>query len=244
MFPNIGGAQDAAGLAGVMAALAPLDETTVVKQLLSGARLAVQRGVTGEYDYRFLDVPAHCHPGLVLVENYRLTAYPARYGAGRVIKTFSLLPGERTNIRLNTYKRSSSALQQASSILDSTNSETEQEFTNSVNREQSTQENTSKNFRSPGVRRGRGTGHLGLGQREGQGERRRLRRQQQRPGGVREEPHQRGQPERRTRDLSPRHPGRHQPGHQAGGGRGAGGRTGPWRTSTSAPAPSTSSSAR
>jgi hypothetical protein len=146
VFPNIGGAQDAAGLAGVMAALAPLDETTVVKQLLSGARLAVQRGVTGEYDYRFLDVPAHCHPGLVLVENYRLTAYPARYGAGRVIKTFSLLPGERTNIRLNTYKRSSSALQQASSILDSTNSETEQEFTNSVNREQSTQENASKNF--------------------------------------------------------------------------------------------------
>lgn len=47
VFPNIGGAQDASGLAGVMAALAPLDETTVVKQLLSGARLAVQRGVTG-----------------------------------------------------------------------------------------------------------------------------------------------------------------------------------------------------
>lgn len=146
VFPNVGGAEDAAGLAGVTAALAPLDEGTVVKQLLTGARLAVQRGVNGQYAYRFLAVPEHCRPGLILVEYYRLSAFPARYGAGRVIKTFSLLPGERTSIRVNTYKRSSTSIQQSSSILDATNNETEQEFTNSVNLEQSSQENASKSF--------------------------------------------------------------------------------------------------
>ncbi|MGW1501413.1 hypothetical protein ACWCQW_23045 [Streptomyces mirabilis] len=146
VFPNVIGAEDAAWRAGVAEALAPLDEATVVKQLLSGARLAVQRGVTGDYTYRFLAVPPHCQPGLILVEYYRLSAFPARYGAGRVIKTFSLLPGERTNIRVNTYKRSSTSIQQASSILDATNNETENEFTNSVNSEQSSQENASKSF--------------------------------------------------------------------------------------------------
>jgi hypothetical protein len=81
-----------------MQAVADLDETTVVQQLTAGGRLVVTRSATGEYGYRFLPAPEHCAPGLVLVEYYRLTSFPARNGAGRTIKAFSLLPGEQTTM--------------------------------------------------------------------------------------------------------------------------------------------------
>jgi hypothetical protein len=146
VFPNVPGGSDHAGRAGIMQAIADLDEATVVQQLTSGGRLVVTRSETGQYTYRFLPAPEHCAPGLVLVEYYRLTSFPARYGAGRTIKTFSLLPGEQTTIRVSTYKRSTESMQQTASILDATNSETESEFSRTVNSEQSNQNNASKTF--------------------------------------------------------------------------------------------------
>ncbi|MCW2914107.1 MAG: hypothetical protein JWN52_2175 [Actinomycetia bacterium] len=146
VFPNVATGLDEAGRAGVLQAIADLDEGTVVQQLISGGRLVVGRVETGEYAYRFLPTPEHCAPGLVLVEYYRLSSFPARYGAGRTIKTFSLLPGERTSIRVSTYKRSTESLQKTASILDATNSETESEFARTVNSEQSNQDNSSKSF--------------------------------------------------------------------------------------------------
>lgn len=70
------------------------------------------------------------------------------YGAGRTIKTFSLLPGERTQIRVNTYNRSTESLRRATSIVDSTSDETESEFERTLLAEQSRQDGTSKSFES------------------------------------------------------------------------------------------------
>jgi hypothetical protein len=146
VFPNVAEGRDEASRAGLAQALAGLDEATVVQRLLGGARLVAGRTETGEYAYRFLPAPDHCEPGLVLVEHYRLTSFPARYGPGRTLKTFSLLPGENTTIRVSTYKRSAESLQKTASILDSTNTETETEFARTVNSEQSNQSNASKSF--------------------------------------------------------------------------------------------------
>ncbi|WP_182874994.1 hypothetical protein [Microbispora sp. H10670] len=146
VFPNVPGDQDQATRAGLIQTVADLDEATVVQQLSSGARLVIRRTETGAYTYRFLPAPSHCRPGLVLVEYYRLTSFPARYGPGRTIKTFSLLPGEKTTIRVSTYKRSTESLQKTASILDASNSETESEFARTVNSEQSNQDNASRSL--------------------------------------------------------------------------------------------------
>jgi hypothetical protein len=146
IFPNVPAAPDQATRAGMMLAVADLDAGTVVQQLKGGARLAVMRDVSGTFTYRFVPAPQHCRPGLVLVEHYRLTSVAARYGGGRTIKTFSLLPGERTSIRVSTYKRSTQSTQQTSSILDSVTDETQNEFGRTVNSEQSNQSNASKTF--------------------------------------------------------------------------------------------------
>jgi hypothetical protein len=146
VFPNVQTGNDRFSRAGVIQALAGLDTTTVVTQLNAGNRLTLYRDTSGRVVYRFIAAPQNGVPTLLLIETYRLSSFPARYGAGRTIKTFSLLPGERTRIRISSYKRSSEGLTRSSSILDSTTDETESEFEQSVLAEQSSQDNTSRAF--------------------------------------------------------------------------------------------------
>ena len=76
-------------------------------------------------------------PRLMLVEKYQLSTFPARYGPGRVVKTLSLLPGEKTTISVKTFTRTTTDAQQASSILDSVTDDSSQDFEDSVGAEQS-----------------------------------------------------------------------------------------------------------
>lgn len=163
IFPNVPAATDEATRSGMMQAIADLDAATVVQQLKGGARLAVIRDAVGVYSYRFLPAPEHCRPGLVLVEHYQLTCIPARYGGGRTIKTFSLLPGESTSIRISTYKRSTQSTQQTSSILDSVTDESQNEFGRTVNSEQSNQANASKTFEYRAEAEAQGQANWGWG---------------------------------------------------------------------------------
>jgi glucodextranase-like protein len=72
---------------------------------------------------------------LALVESYRLSSFLGRYGAGRVIKTFSLLPGERTKISVKTWQRSTETAKAASSIVDSVTTESATEFADALESE-------------------------------------------------------------------------------------------------------------
>lgn len=146
VFPNIQAGNDAYTRTCVMEALSGLDATTVVVQLNAGNRLTIYRDISGRCTYRFIPAPQAGVPTLLLVEYYRLSSFPARYGAGRTIKTFSLLPGERTKIRVSTYKRTAETATRSSSILDSTNDETESEFERTIQGEQTRQDNNSRAF--------------------------------------------------------------------------------------------------
>jgi hypothetical protein len=146
IFPNVSVASDMLTTALVRAAIAGLDTKTVITEMNAGNRLVIFRDPSGRYLYRFIQEPVKGNPTLMLVEYYRLSSFPARYGAGRTIKTFSLLPGERTTIRINTYKRSTQTFSQASSILDSTSEESENDFEQAVMAEQSTQDASSRAF--------------------------------------------------------------------------------------------------
>ena len=73
---------------------------------------------------------------LILVESYRLSSYLGNYGAGRTIKTFSLLPGEKTRISVKTFTRSEEDRKASSSILDSYSTHTQEAFEKSMENEQ------------------------------------------------------------------------------------------------------------
>jgi hypothetical protein len=74
---------------------------------------------------------------LMVVTKCRLSTYLGAYGTGSVVKTVCLLPGENTEIEVKSYRRSSEKLTEASSILDSTSSETESSFEQELQLEQS-----------------------------------------------------------------------------------------------------------
>jgi hypothetical protein len=83
---------------------------------------------------------------LILVEGYRLSAYLGQYGAGRTIKTFSLLPGEKTKISIKTYTRNETNAKSASSIFDSLTEESSKDFEKSMGSEQSNKQSYDESF--------------------------------------------------------------------------------------------------
>lgn len=146
IFPNIAGGNDPFSREGMRQVLTKLSDETIVTQLNAGNRLTIYRTSTGDFDYRFISNPKRRVPRILLIEQYRLSTFLGRYGVGRTLKTFSLLPGERTKIAITSYRRSEETLKQAASILDSTTDEIEREFERTVLQEQTKQENIDKSL--------------------------------------------------------------------------------------------------
>lgn len=80
-------------------------------------------------------------PKILFYETLKISSFLGNYGAGRVINTFSLFPGEQTKITVKNYKKtkvkSSQTINEGSSILDSVTEEASEDFENSVQNEQS-----------------------------------------------------------------------------------------------------------
>jgi hypothetical protein len=77
----------------------------------------------------------------IIVESYRLSSFLGSYGAGRTLKTFSLLPGEKTKLSIKTYTRTETDAKEASNILDSFSEESSADFEESMADEQSNKKN-------------------------------------------------------------------------------------------------------
>jgi hypothetical protein len=72
---------------------------------------------------------------LMLVEVLRLSNFLGRYGAGRVVQTFSLLPGEKTRITIRSYSSTAETRTETASIFDSFSDTVTDELTDSIGRE-------------------------------------------------------------------------------------------------------------
>ncbi|NRA42830.1 MAG: hypothetical protein HRU21_11080, partial [Pseudomonadales bacterium] len=122
-----------------------LSKEEVLLQQQLGNRLNVYTTLSGKQRYNYLPEPV-LKPSFLIVEEYRLSNFLGQYGAGRTVKTFSLLPGEKTLISINSYKKSASSSSSSSSILDSYTESKADEFESSIAQEQSSRTSESKNF--------------------------------------------------------------------------------------------------
>ncbi|WCN78928.1 hypothetical protein [Micromonospora sp. LH3U1] len=127
---------------------APADDSVfeIAGHIQAGMSVAVYTDLWGNQVPVFVPQPAAPEPRLMLVEEYRLSTYLGAYGAGRVVQTMTLLPGEKTTISVKTYTRSSSTQAEASSILDSFSEESATGFETAVQAEQSDQSDYAKSF--------------------------------------------------------------------------------------------------
>lgn len=92
-----------------------------LKQLLASRRIPVAVKKLNGYgtEVRLVTPPTDPIPGLFVIEEYKTTSFLGKYGAGKALQTFSLLPGEKTTITVKTYKNSTATRSQAENLLDS-----------------------------------------------------------------------------------------------------------------------------
>lgn len=109
-------------------------------------RLAIRKTLSGESKPFGYTPPSKARPRLVLIETYRLSTFRGAYGAGRVLSTFTLLPGERTKISIRTWKKTDTEVKRASSILDSFSSTSAIEFQETLEAEHSDKRQVSDAF--------------------------------------------------------------------------------------------------
>jgi hypothetical protein len=99
-------------------------------------------------------------PRLALVETWELRSYLGDYGLGRTLATFSLLPGERTTITVETWRTDAATREDSTSILDSSDTAAQSRFASSLGVE------TGSAFQDQGgwalsvATRGSGSGNL------------------------------------------------------------------------------------
>ena len=76
-------------------------------------------------------------PQILLIEKYQLSNFRGDYGAGPVIQTHALAPGERNRFSVKTYSRSTDTRNEGSSILDSNTRQASSDFEETFERESS-----------------------------------------------------------------------------------------------------------
>lgn len=110
----------------------------IVTEAQRGRHLVFRPSLSGDYIPDFVPEAEQPRPQLALVERHQLSSFLGNYGAGRTIKTFSLFPGEKTEISIRTYSNSTRKQQEASSILESASRESALEFEREVESEKAT----------------------------------------------------------------------------------------------------------
>ncbi len=90
---------------------------------------------TGETVLQTSPVTVVEEPTLFLVEKVAISSFLGDYGMGRTVRTFTLLPGETTSIRIKTWQSTEESRKQASSIIDSHEQEAQTRFQSEVQSE-------------------------------------------------------------------------------------------------------------
>lgn len=91
----------------------------VVNQVVKGRRPFLRRNLWGKPQLYFATRPVKPEPTIAIVLHNQVCSYLGNYGAGKTLKSFSLLPGEKTTISIRTYKFMEEFKRRAENVLDS-----------------------------------------------------------------------------------------------------------------------------
>lgn len=95
----------------------------LVRAIKEGLQPVARRTFSGSTRLEFVNKPSIPVPRLYVIEEYRINSYLGDYGAGKILKTFTLLPGEKTTITMRTFKQITSKQVVAQNVLESVSEE-------------------------------------------------------------------------------------------------------------------------
>ena len=79
----------------------------------------VHRNFAGQIDLDYLREPKNPVPQLMMVEVYKVANFLGDYGASKTVGTFSLLPGEETDVTVESYTEIETTKTKSENVLDS-----------------------------------------------------------------------------------------------------------------------------
>lgn len=113
----------------------PVADYTIAGQAVSSIAVQSLYGmpvtvvdIMGNQKIEFRQQPASAVPRLTVIEHYRVNTYLGDYGAGETVKTFTLLPGEKTTISIKSYKQTTQSKKDYQNVIDSLTKDSTQEL--------------------------------------------------------------------------------------------------------------------
>ncbi|MDR6921232.1 MULTISPECIES: hypothetical protein [Chryseobacterium] len=127
-----------------------IDDDLIAQKLSKGLMpIAVER-FSKKPEVLYIPRPKEATPTLSMVLHLKMASYLGDYGAGQTVKTFSLLPGEKTTITVRSYQHDETKKEQSQNVLDSYSESSADDLQNTVEKEtqfttgSSKEETTSK----------------------------------------------------------------------------------------------------
>lgn len=123
-----------------------ISDVEIVRAAQDGARVVRRRNFANQEHLVVVNVGPKPRPRLAIVTSVRMSSYLGDYGAAKTLSTFSLLPGETHEIAIKSFRRSQTTRSEASSVLDSFEESTANEFGEDLTTESSARSKESDSF--------------------------------------------------------------------------------------------------
>lgn len=117
------------------ARIANVPISVIANKVKKGFRPALHEDLTGKVSVIYLPKPITRNPQIIIEMKLKMCSFLGDYGAGRTVKTFSLLPGERTTISIRNWEHNELSKKQASNVLDSLSESSSSELQSMIERE-------------------------------------------------------------------------------------------------------------
>lgn len=91
----------------------------IVERIKEGLMPVVTQRFSGLKELKYQAKPLKAKPTITIVLHLKMCSFLGDYGAGKTLKTFSLLPGEKTSIRMRSYQYQETIREATQNILDS-----------------------------------------------------------------------------------------------------------------------------
>ncbi len=113
----------------------PIADYTIAGQAVSNIAVQSLYGmpvtivdIMGNQKIEYRQQPASAVPRITIIEHYRVDTSLGDYGAGETVKTFTLLPGEKTTISIKSYKQSVVSKKDYQNVIDSLTNDSTREL--------------------------------------------------------------------------------------------------------------------
>lgn len=112
-----------------------VSDTLTAQKIAKGCMPVVVENFSRKPEVLYIDRPKQATPTISIILHLKMASYLGDYGAGQTVKTFSLLPGEKTTITVRTYQHDETKKAQAQNILDSYSESSADDLQNTVQKE-------------------------------------------------------------------------------------------------------------